>query len=299
MSLPIWWNEIKRKYFIKQIKLNFDNMKYIVFNFFSIILIFTSCEKEELEQINILIELAKKGDNSIIDMSDTIGLPRIVRKYFEFSGVEGAERIRFMKFKSEGKLKLSTAGNWLIGYSEEYLTIPNPSRNWIAEIKQSSLITAYTYETYIEGKGKNTVEFFSPSIFQISYGEEFDTSGLITYLDDLILSPTSLFSDNIIWNHLTDSTAQVSFSDCGITVSATCFFDKSGCIKKLISFDRYRAIDNDVVKTKWTTLFYNYKQLNGYNIPTSIEYIWNLENKDFVYATIDIIDVNYDEFNTY
>ncbi len=166
MSLPIWWNEIKRKYFIKQIKLNFDNMKYIVFNFFSIILIFTSCEKEELEQINILIELAKKGDN-------------------------------------------------------------------------------------------------------------------------------------IIWNHLTDSTAQVSFSDCGITVSATCFFDKSGCIKKLISFDRYRAIDNDVVKTKWTTLFYNYKQLNGYNIPTSIEYIWNLENKDFVYATIDIIDVNYDEFNTY
>ncbi len=274
-------------------------MKNTLFNFFVLILIITSCEKEELNQINASIAQARQGDNSAIEMSDTIGLPQPVKKYFSFSGVEGTNRVRFVKFKTDGQLKLTTDGNWMDGYAEEYLTIPNPSRNWIAEIKQSALITAYAHETYIEGEGENTVEFFAPSKFQVSHGYEYDISGLVTYLDDLILAPTALFSEKISWNQLTDSTAQLSITDYGHTISAICYFDESGRITKLTSSDRYRAVDDSAVQTDWTTTFKNYKQFNGFNIPTSIEYIWHLENEDFVYAKVDVIEVNYDEFNMY
>jgi len=273
--------------------------KLVLYIFVVILFLINSCEKEEIEQINSLIEVSKSDDNSPLEKSDTIGLPQTVKKYFEFTGVEGVNRVRFVKFKTDGKLKLTTNGKWLDGYAEEYLTIPNPSRNWIAEIKQSALITAYAHETYIEGEGENTVEFFAPSKFQISHGKEYDISGLVTYLDDLILAPTALFSDKVNWNHLTDSTAALSISDCGLTVSATCFFDESGCISKLTSSDRYRAVDDGAVQTDWTTIFKNYRQFNGLNIPTTIEYIWHLKNEDFVYAKVNIKEVSYDEFSMY
>lgn len=263
------------------------------------LLLLVSCEKEEYSQIKKLIAESMYGDNSIITDIDTIGLPLIARKYFEFSGIKNKQRIRFTKFKSTGILKLTLDGKWLDGYAEEYLTIPNPSRNWIAEIKQSSLITAYAHETYIDRKGRNTVELFAPSQFQISQGKEFDVSGLVTYLDDLFLTPTALFSSNISWTNQSDSTAQITIKDYENEISAICYFDKSGAITKLYCSDRYRAVGNGAEKTDWTTTFNNYQSFDGIIIPTEIEYIWHLENEDFCYAKVHILEIVFDDFSMF
>jgi len=252
----------------------------------------------EEEKIDQLREEAKKGDSSIIEPVDITGVPQTVSDYFMNIGLVGQNRKRVAFIIQEGRLKLSPDGEWLNGYAEEYLTIPNLSRNWMSELEVNNFFTVYTHEYYIDGKGLNRVQFF-PSISTItSKGSDIDISAFITFASDLVLCPTAFTGENIHWVEVDESHSILRVEDIThkISTSVICSFENN-LITRIESNNRYRGTENGNVITPWRVDYSDYQYKGGILIPHDITYTWMIDDENhFEYATLRIKDIIYDKF---
>jgi len=259
---------------------------------------FSQFQSLEEEKIKRLIEEAQKGDYSIIEPEDLTGVPQSVSDYYTHIGLVGQNRKRVAFIIQEGALKLTPDGEWLNGYAEEYLTIPNLSRNWISEIGLNNLLNAYTHEYYIDGKGLNRVQFFPSMSTMTSTGVEIDVSAFITLVSDLVLCPTAFAGENIHWSEIDESHTILRVDDIthNISTNVICSFENN-LITRIESSNRYRSTDNGNIITPWRVDYSDYKYKGGILIPHHITYTWMIDDdNEFKYATLRIKDITYDEF---
>jgi hypothetical protein len=61
-----------------------------------------------------------------------------------------------------------------------------------------------------------------------------------------------------------------------------------------VSDDRfYSPTGKTYEKVRWSTPVSNYKNTNGYNLPTYGEAVWNFPEEDFTYAKFNIKEIQY------
>jgi len=102
----------------------------------------------------------------------------------------------------------------------------------------------------------------------------------------------SFLGENITWHDVDDHSAQVTFTDCGKSVSGLMIFDDRGRLTNFTT-KRYREIDGEFSLDPWSTPITGYGVRAGLNLPVRGQAVWSLPAGDLPYADLEITDVEY------
>jgi len=163
-------------------------------------------------------------------------------------------------------------------------------------MKTSKLFWVNAIDSYVSGKGNMLIKFNSSITVADSWGIELDKSGLFRYISEAVLFPTKLLpSEKLMWNILDSNIAEIKFIDNDISVVAKLYFDSSKRIKKIETFDKYRALESGYEKSLYTIYLSKYKMFdNSFLIPSYIEVEWDLKSGKFKYGKFIIDSILYE-----
>ncbi len=85
----------------------------------------------------------------------------------------------------------------------------------------------------------------------------------------------------------------------GISTSATLHFNSIGEMILFESEERYANIGGKMEKAPWRTPMRNYKEFDGYKIPTEGEAIYELKTGDFEYGRLVIEQMQVNKMDMY
>jgi hypothetical protein len=103
------------------------------------------------------------------------------------------------------------------------------------------------------------------------------------YLAEAVWLPTALLpSQHVVWEAVDDSTALVTLSDSGITVTWTVHFSAAGEIVR-VEGERLRDVDGVGVPTPFVGHHRSYAEVEGMRIPMEGEVAWILPEGQLTY----------------
>jgi hypothetical protein len=115
---------------------------------------------------------------------------------------------------------------------------------------------------------------------------------MLRYLNEMMWFPIAFLGENITWLAVDGHCAQVTFTDCGKSVSARMAFDDAGRLTNFTAL-RYREIDGQFSLDPWSTPITAHGQRAGLNLPVRGRAVWNLPSGDLPYADLEITEVEY------
>jgi hypothetical protein len=104
--------------------------------------------------------------------------------------------------------------------------------------------------------------------------------------------PTAFLGDNITWQAVDDCSADVTFTDCGKSVSARIFFDDAGRLTDFVA-QRYRENKGSFTLDTWSTPMTKNGVLGGLNLPVRGQAVWRLPGGDLPYADLELSEIEY------
>lgn len=245
----------------------------------------------------VLSELAKfKGfEPDILTDRDVSGLPEIVQKYLRFVGAIGREKVLAFRIECRGRIRSTPGASFMSVKSVQYNFYgDNPSRLFYIVAKKMGLsarvVHIYRNETATM-KGKLL------GLFTIvdAKGEEANQAETVTIFNDIcLLAPSLLISENIEWTDIDPLTVQAKYTNQKIAIEATLHFDQDGRLINFTSNDRYETKDGRVFYNyPWETPILEYRNFDGFNLPSKVRAIFKHPDEDFCYAEFEVNKVEY------
>ncbi len=245
-----------------------------------------------------LLAEGKTEASPLILEQDLEGLPLIVQRYLRYTGVVGYSRITTVRVKQKGFMRMAEDKSWLPLKAEQYYTTKSPNFIWKGTVKAAPLLKIVAKDRYRMGRGEMQVRLWG--LFKVAdiSGPELDQGALLRYLNEGMWFPTVYLEDYITWEPLDSLSAKATMTYKGVTASAVFYFNEIG---QLINFkaDRYMEKEGTFELRPWSIPLDAYRELNGLILPVSGEAIWHLEEGDFSYIRLEIIEVEYNDDSTY
>jgi hypothetical protein len=82
----------------------------------------------------------------------------------------------------------------------------------------------------------------------------------------------------------------------GTTGSGTFHFDEEGNFVKFSAM-RYQGAEEDAALKEWIVIAKEYKSINGVYIPVKLEASWGLEDEEWTWLKLEILDIKYNVEN--
>jgi hypothetical protein len=111
-------------------------------------------------------------------------------------------------------------------------------------------------------------------------GEQMGQAEMMRHLNEMIWFPAAFLDANISFEAVDGSSARVSLTDHGRTVTATMFFDQQGRPTDFVA-QRYRAADSSDPDT-WSTPFTGYGEFEGLRLPSHGKAIYKFPGRYFL-----------------
>ncbi|MBO8168184.1 MAG: hypothetical protein H0Z35_03240 [Thermoanaerobacteraceae bacterium] len=235
-----------------------------------------------------------QNKKDIISKADLEGLPICVQKWLENSQVIGKERIRTVRLKQKGLMRMKEGQPWMPAEAEQYFTIDEPGFIWKAKIKVAPLLYFVGRDKYYNGKGNMLIKILSLVTVADARGKELDQGTLLRYLAEIVWFPTAALSSYIKWEGIDSNSARATMSYKGVTASGVFIFNEMGEVINFVA-KRYMESSGQYVMETWSTPMKDYKDLNGIRIPTKGEVIWNLKTGDFSWYQVEITEIEYNK----
>ena len=233
-----------------------------------------------------LFSLSRDISSSLYSCNQIEGLPSPVRRYFNYALRENQPFISSVRLKHGGEFRPHPNLKWFSIKGEEYFTVENPGFCWLGKIP---LATAT--DTYVDGKGNLKVKLLSLIKFIDARGKETDQGELYRWLAEAPWFPTALLpSERLRWEAVDDSSAKIIFSDKGLKLEGTFYFNGQGQIT-VFKAKRYMG-KNELVN--WSCYYKDYREVNCLQIPLCGEVVWNLDAGDYAYGRFKIEKIEYD-----
>jgi hypothetical protein len=223
--------------------------------------------------------------------ADLVALPAPVQRYMRFMGVVGKERVWSLRVGFEGRFKLRPAAGWARCKTIQYNSADELARVFFLKLRMA-LVPMIGRDTYLHGKGRLVGRAFDLFTVVDGSGPEFDTSELVTFLDDAVLmAPSMLLGLRASFTSVDDDSFDVSLTDHGTTVTARVFLDERGAPRDFSTTDRYLLDDaGQYVRTRWTTPVEGWTEIAGRKVPASAQAVWQPEGAPpFAYAEFRIL----------
>lgn len=223
-----------------------------------------------------------------IQNHDLSRLPGPVRKYLAFAKVTGQPAIRYAFTKRHGKFRMHPGKDWMSLRANTY-HVARPT-GYIRDATMASWPLSFCIrEKYGNGRANLLGKLFGAFTVMNENNEAVNKSSLLRFLTDLPWMPSALASPDIKWTEIDEIAARATISDGSISATAVFFFESDGSISHIYAKDLFRKHSSE----NWTGFFKNYKEVNGFMIPTKGAFTWNLEEGDFQYQMFEVSGVEF------
>jgi hypothetical protein len=239
--------------------------------------------------------LERQAQAPIVSEADLCHLPAPVQKYLRFAGVVGRPRIRNFRAVFSGQFRNGIKSPWMDFRSEQYNFYDPPARLF--------LMRASLYGLPVEGlhlfRGDGaTMQIKVASLVPVvdAKGPSMNQGETVTLFNDLcLLAPAALIDrENIRWETVGPLEARARFTNRGVTISATLFFNEAGALTDFTSNDRFLSSDGTTyLSHPWSTPVHGYKDLGGRRVVSNADAMWHMPESPFVYGTFNLDEIGY------
>jgi hypothetical protein len=175
--------------------------------------------------------------------------------------------------------------------TESYSVDP-PSFTWDARVGYGRLSLLAVRDSYVDGKGAVRVRLANWFQLLKATGPKVDDSSAVRFLSEVVWFPSAFLGKSFAWTAVDDSSAQVSFSAYGRSVSGRLYFAADGRPTNFVS-KRYKDV-RDSEPLSWSTPATAYGTFCGLTLPSGGQAVWHLESGDFTYIDLRVDEISYD-----
>jgi hypothetical protein len=256
-------------------------------------------ERQVKKEVGELYGSNQENKKEIVTKADLAGLPPCVQKWLERSNVLGKEKIRTVRLKQKGLMRLKEDQPWMPVEAEQYFTVDDPGFVWKAKVKMNPFLYFTGRDRYFQGHGEMNIKVLSLiSVVNASGSSEMDQSTLLRYLAEMTWFPTAALNSYIKWEEIDANSAMATMSYKGVTGSGVYTFDDNG---DAVSFfaKRYREVNGQYVLDPWGGVVRGYNEFNGIRISSQTDVVWKLETGDFNWFQCEITEIEYNKPELY
>lgn len=224
------------------------------------------------------------------------GLPAPVARYFEFALTPGQPLVRTARVEHAGEFRASLDAPWSHFRSVQHFSADPPGFVWDARIDMMPVLGVRVRDSYLGGKAGmlGKVAALVP-VADEGGSPEIASGALHRLLAESAWLPTALLPrEGLLWEAEDDSTARITLTDSGVTVSLDVHFATSGGIER-VEAERYRDVDGVGVLTPFVGHFRDYAEVQGMRIPREGEVEWILPEGRFSYwrGRVELIEYDF------
>lgn len=233
-------------------------------------------------------------DPGIVTEQDIQHLPEPVQKYLRYVGAIGKEKIQSVKLEFTGDFKTAPDRKYAKFNSVQYNFFGRTKRFFYMKMPMMG-IPCFGLHVYKEASASMKINLASLLEVVDAKGEKMDQGETVTIFNDLcLMAPAALIDANVKWQTIDQLTVIANYTNKGITISATLYFNEKGELTNFISTDRFMSSDGKTyLNYPWSTPATNYKEFGGRKVPTYGETIWQMPEGDYVYGKFNLKSVVY------
>ena len=234
--------------------------------------------------------IMKHPKDELLTETDLARVPNCVKEYIRYGGFVRKPKVRSFRVVMTGQM-FDKNNRPMPFRSVQYNFILNPTRLFFMKAKMFG-ITVPGYHRYVNAAATMDVRLFG--LFRVMHasGDVMNKTETVTLFNDMcFLAPPSLIDERIKWKELNDSIVLANFSNQGISISAELHFNY---LHQLINFISYDRTDVSVMKTyKFSTPVIGYREINGYNLFSAAQAIWDYPEGPYTYGFFNLFEINY------
>ena len=227
--------------------------------------------------------------------ADLDGLPPVAVRYLRAMGVVGRSRAWSLRAHWVGRFRRGPDQPWMPVDAWQYNSAVEVARLFRMRIMVARAVPMWGWDTYRAGRGRMLGKALGLVTVADGSGPEFDTSELVTWLDDaVLLAPAMLLDGRTAWAAASADSFEVAVTDAGRTVRAEVLLDERGRPRDVRTADRFADLPGGPRQAPWNTPVTGWTVVDGRPRPTGGAAVWQLPDEEFRYAELTLVDLALD-----
>lgn len=246
-------------------------------------------ELEKLKESNF-----KSSNGKIIKNEDLQQLPFPVKKWLASVGIIGNRKIKAVKLKQSGVMKLKPGQEkYFKPEAEQYISVSEPGFLWQIDLKIMPLIKTTGRDYFYRGNASMLIKlaYLLPIVDQKS-NSKINESALHRFLLEVPWYPTAALNKYLKWEKIDSSSARATINYQGMKAAADFIFDQEGNLLRTEAM-RYKESNENTKRLKCTGELKEYTTVDGISIPRKIDVSWYLDSGKFTWFKIELDEISF------
>ena len=231
--------------------------------------------------------------SELLTESDLSHLPAPLQRYIRYAGAVGQPKVKNVRIVFEGQMR-EKGKDWFDFTSEQYnFYDEEPTRLFFMKARIKGLPTV-GYHRYKGNRSGMHIRLLSLFPVVDLEGEEMFRSETVTLFNDMCLfAPAALIDGRIQWEAVDETSAKATFTNKGVSISATLFFNDKGELVDFVSDDRSARTATGMENLRFSTPAGEYHTYNGYRLTSYGEAVYHYPDGKFSYGVFNTKRVEY------
>jgi len=240
------------------------------------------------------LESTRGQKTEVLAEAEIQHLPRAVQKYLRLAGVVGKEKVMNFRAEFRGGIRSGPDEKYMSLRSVQYNFIENPTRLFHIVAKKMGVLVIGNH-IYLDQKATMLIKILGLFTVSDAKGWQMDQGETVTVFNDMcFLAPASLIDKRIEWKEIDAQSVSARYTNGGISITATLFFNSKGELVDFISNDRFETTDGkNYYNYPWSTPVLSYTDINGYHLPSGAKLIYKHPDEDFCYGEFTLVSLEY------
>lgn len=214
-------------------------------------------------------------------------LPEVLQKYFVGNGYLGIESANAVILDFKG-------ADFSMGVDKPNLKINYIVYDFVNEPIRVALIDSKIYG--IPFQGIDIYKYAKSSMKGVLakhiplFNEEFDFIDS-AYLAECLMHPSLALQNNITYKQIDDYSVEATISKDNAETTGVFYFNEDYEMASFVVEERFCSDTNTY--ERWTAVVADYKVINGINMPTKFQGIWNYDSGDLIYFNSNGMKISY------
>lgn len=250
---------------------------------------------KEVFRKEVQVGLARsKRVTDVLMLADLQRMPPIVRQYLRYTRSLDKPIVENFKVDFSGRIRGENKENaWMTFRAEQYSFMDAQTRLFYITARKMGL-PATGLHCYKNGEAYMNIKLCGLFSLADAKGDTISRSETVTLLNDMCcLAPATLISDEIMWESISETSVRAIFTHGKYRVSAVLTFDLKGRLLNFVSNDRYEIKGKTARLYPWATPILEYKEMNGYFLPSRARAEYRHPEGWFCYGEFTIENIRY------
>lgn len=248
---------------------------------------YSPVEKEYWTKVERFTDEYKLPRNKITE-EDLKVLPEILQKYFIENGYLGIESANFVIIEFKG-------ADFSLGVDKANIKIDYTVHDFVKEPTRVALIDSKMYGIPFQGIDMNKDGKFSMKGVLAKHITLFNESSDFidsAYLSECLMHPSLALQDSITYKEIDDYSVEATIKRNNEETTGIFYFNENYEMTSFVVEERFHSDTNTY--EKWSAIVADYNIIDGINMPTKFQGIWNFIEGDLIYFDSNGMKVFYE-----